>query len=308
MKARRKRKMPSYIHDKFEWRVTARIRNALLIKRLRRLGTNEAINLAVILENCAAPEQPDCSNGACHTCLRMQRLQYLEEIGAYILRSAHTESMTIVPTSFVVPRGELYRVDLIKVKKWIARGLRDVLPDHLVAIGGVDVSINSKSNADFEWVVHFHVEVLTLAEGVAAKELRARIMARLKLAPVNTSLHIKEVKVGDEHKLASYCLKSIFNWRSTYWKFKNLRLRAPHWAMRKNAPMWKDEVELRLWLSRCAFADRLILSGVTNPAAPNAIRLRDTPRTPKPSEPMKAEKPAKPRATRSTRVKLGRPR
>jgi hypothetical protein len=213
-----------------------------------------------------------------------------------------------VPTSFTVPRGELYRIDLIKVKKWIARGLRDVLPGNLIAIGGVDVSINSTSNADFEWVVHFHVEVFMLAEGVAAKDLRGRLMARLKLPVLSTSLHIKDVKVGDEHKLASYCVKSIFNWRSTYWKVKNLRLRAPHWAMRKNSPKWKDEVELRVWLARWALADRLILDGVTNPAAPNGIRLRDTSRTPKPSEPMKADKPAKPRVTRSTRVKLGKRR
>ncbi|MFP7571755.1 hypothetical protein [Marivita sp. S2033] len=145
--------------------------------------------------------------------------------------------MTLVPITFTAQRGELYRIDLVQAKKWIARGLRDVLPPDLIAIGGIDVSINSKANADFEWVVHAHVAVLGLAEGASAKALRSQIEKRFSLGAKRKALRVKDVKVGEETKATSYCMKPIFNWRSTYWKTKKLsRRRAPHWAIRKNRP------------------------------------------------------------------------
>lgn len=309
MPIRRKRKKPPYIHDKFERKVTAWLRNTLLIKRLRRLGTNESINLAVILEGCSGVDGQACGSGACHLCMRNQRLQLFEEGWLYIQRSLKSESMTIIPLNFAAKRGELYRIDLVQVKKWIARGLRDVLPRHLIAIGGIDVSINSKANADFEWVVHAHIAIFGLAEGETAKALRSRIKKRFALGAEEKALCIKDIKFGEEIKATSYCMKPIFNWRSTYWKTKNLpRRRAPHWATRKNRPKWMDEVELRIWLARWTFAARLILVGITNPAAPNSIRLSDSPRTPKPPKTSEGQAPAKVRVTRGNGVKWGKPR
>jgi hypothetical protein len=308
MKDRRERTKPPYIHKGFETLGIANKRNEKLIKWLRNTATNETLNLAAKLESCGDPDHPYCNLGACHMCLRRNRLRLFREVLPYIERSQNTESMTIVSPDYTAQRGELYRIDLLAFQKWLARSLRDVLPPNLIAVGGVDVSINSTDNEAYHWVVHAHITIFGLADGPAAHALRCRIKSRLKLLPVNTSLHIKDVKAGEENKVTSYGLKSIFNWRSTFLDEEKSTSRAQEWATRKFSPSRMDEVELRVWLARWTAADRLILVGVTNPAAPNAIRLRDTPRTPKPSEPMTADKPAKPRATRSTRVKLGRPR
>lgn len=308
MALRRKRKKPPYIHDKFETIETVKKRNRQLIKWLRKKKTPIATNLADQLEACADIEQPHCNSGACHMCMRKQRLRYFKELWPYISSVYANESMTIVPLTYVAPRGDLHTLDLIAFKRWIARGLRDVLPRNLGAVGGVDVSINSIVNVGFEWVVHAHVSVFKLSEGATAESVRSRIKERLNLPPTNTSLHIKEVNEGEEQKAASYCMKSIFNWRSTFWDDRDPCPRAHEWATRKNCPKRMDEVELRIWLARWTFADRLILVGITNPAAPNSIRLRNTPRTPK--APKTSERPltAKARVTRGKRVKRGKPR
>jgi len=298
-----------YIPEKFESLETAESRNKTLIGWLCRQESDEAIELAASLYACSELKLSHCNSGACHVCLRSNRLRMLKEIQPYIEQSLSSEFVTVIPVGLTVPRGELETVDMKDVVKRIAKGLRHILPRNVIAIGGIDVSINSLANEGFEWVVHSHIIVLNYSDEPTAKAVRSRLQERFKLrADCNKALRIEDVKTGDEYKVASYGLKSIFNWRSGFWIGDDFSPRARKGRPKKYTPKRQDEVELRLWLARLAAADRLVLVGVTNPAGPESIRLRDTPRTPKAPKTSEGLAQAKARVTRSEGVTRGKPR
>jgi hypothetical protein len=299
----------TYVPKEFETSATAKQRNRQLIKWLTQTNTNEAMQLAATLDDCGNPELPRCNSGACRVCLRKNRLRKLREIRPYIQLSLGSEFVTLIPIDYVVPRGKLHTVSMKEIAKRVARGLRDVLSSNLVAVGGIDISLNAFENEDHVWVIHAHIIVLNYSDGPTTEAVRSRLKERFRLpADCNKALRIENVKISGEYRVASYGLKSIFNLKSGYWIRGKCSLRLRKGQARPQRLKSEDEVELRLWLARWTAADRLILVGVTNQAGPEFIRLRDTSRTPQTASSRLVHKRPKPRVTRAQRVQSRIPR
>lgn len=254
------------------------------LNKLKRSKNPSANALGKVLELCLLNETPECDSGACVCCARKKRLDFLREISPFIKNASEVHKLTLVLKEFIVERGKIHTLDMKRIKQRIEKLFRDHLPPNLIIIGAIDISLNSYENSDYEWAPHVHVLVLNIGNGPSISIAKEWLRAVVNKHNGKKALKVLRVKKGTEASAATYCCKSIFEWRSGFWKTKNLGSRRPHRATRGLNLPTDDEVELRLWLSNWTMVQRLILVGVSNPAAPNQIRLRLTSRSSKLSE------------------------
>lgn len=271
--------MSLLIPKKFETPVGTNRRTRRYITQLQRSSKPAAKAAAKVLQSCTDGEGSPCGSAACVRCGRELRLQWLAEVGAVLPHARAVYMVTLITADLVVKKGSLHTVDLKAAKAHFARLFRRKLPPNLVVLGAVDVSLGSFQNRQFVWQVHCHVLVLDVGSGPSISAARPSLRDAVSDTGILRPLRVDTVKRKKRASAVTYCLKSVFEWRSGYWKTKNLRGRAPHRATRGLTVPADAEVELRSWLARYNLTDRLVLVGVTNPAAPNHIRLRPTARS-----------------------------
>jgi hypothetical protein len=237
----------AYLPERFETVPEAAGRRTALI---RHLGAYDDIGAALAKKLAACREGGRCRSGACPVCLRLCRIEVLRE-GLQVLESKpHWFRASIVPASVNAPLGDLNRSDLTMIVKTTRKRLERCFPDGTVVIGGVDISLNTKDNANPTWQPHLYL----LVEG----ELIADIIYRLRRAfPPEPSARrpYNFRQIISHRRPLTYCFKSVFVRRSEYQVDGRSRI--------KDQPLTGEQAaELALFLDHYPIGERLILKGV----------------------------------------------
>ena len=216
-------------------------------KRARRLG------------RCLRACQPGnrCGSEACKVCLRTFRREYLSAASPVFASRPDWTRVSIIPSGFAIPVGQLSSVDLEKIVKHARKRLErsPYLRDRIV-MGGIDVSLNQQNNSVGHWQLHLYL----LIEGNKTPKFKKAVKAAIPPEPTAPRPY-RFRAVDDFAAAASYAYKSIFKRRSAYLKHGKPRTRA--------LPLKRqDEVELLSWLGRYKVGARLILRRVRRNGSP----------------------------------------
>jgi hypothetical protein len=185
------------------------------------------------------------------------RREYLSAASPVFASRPDWTRVSIIPSAFAIPVGQLSSVDLEKIVKHARKRLERSphLRDRIV-IGGIDVSLNQQNNSVGHWQLHLYL----LIEGKKTSKFTAAVKAAFPPEPTAARPY-RFRAVDDFAAAASYAYKSIFKRRSAYLKDGKPRTRA--------LPLKRqDEVELLSWLGGYKAGARLILRGVRRNGSP----------------------------------------
>jgi hypothetical protein len=246
--------MAAYLPQNFESHRDAVYRRRLN-RQVLRAGDRQARRLRHRLRACQPGNR--CGSEACKVCVRTFRRQYLSAASPVFASRPDWTRVSIIPSGFAIPVGQLSSVDLEKIGKHARKRLERTphLRDRIV-IGGIDVSLNQQNNSVGHWQLHLYL----LIEGKKTSKFTAAVKAAFPPEPTAARPY-RFRAVDDFAAAASYAYKSIFTRRSAYLKDGKPRTRS--------LPLKRQyEAELLSWLGGYKVGVRLILRGVRRNGSP----------------------------------------
>lgn len=259
---------------RIETRRLAIARRSLLIGRLNRHASSEALALVERLKSCNSSSP--CHSGACPVCVRTFRKALLSE-GCNVLRTKRVVRVSWVPPGGIISVGELSHVDLARFAAKLLRALQRALSSNAVAIGGIDLSLNVRDNGNPVWQLHAYLLLALPANAGGAhsdwKKAVRRALPACQLAA--RPLTVCEMEASDIERALSYALKSEFYRRSAY-QYERQKTGRLAWNTRAQALPAYAAVELALVLDRFPLGVRLLLVGFRRYGQTTRMRLRAT--------------------------------
>jgi hypothetical protein len=234
--------------DGFETFADAKERRAQKIRILSQ-NDKEQQRLATKLERCR--KESRCESGACDICLRLYRLRLFRQTSQVLAARPHWTRASVVPAGFLLPLGELRKVELKALGEMIEKRLERSSLRRRIVLAGIDVSLNLQDNNIIGWQLHLYM----LIEGENTLRLREAIKAAFPPEPTAAIPYdFDEVKVPSN--CVTYLFKAIFKRRSRY-------TTANGQPRTKSLPLKGPELrELLLFLDQHFVGERLILRGI----------------------------------------------
>jgi hypothetical protein len=151
-------------------------------RRIRRLRRNGILDDNPQMERCADfCELPGFCPAACCVKLREYRARLLPEATKLLFGySRRVFSVTVVHPRYQVAAGKLSRVSIKAFAQYLARRLKKLENDigsKLVAIGGIEATLDARLDGKKLWSPHAH---LVVWGDVTAKQLRTALMPSKK--------------------------------------------------------------------------------------------------------------------------------
>jgi hypothetical protein len=228
---------------------------ALLVKALRRDGSDDALLLAQKLDRCCPRRR--CLSGACPECMRAAQRLFVEAAQNAVQQSGEDFSMvTAVCSCAIIPDADLCDADVFGVTRGrLAQALQE---SGVCAIGAFDLSFNEDERGDFppHWSPHACFFVPRADVKRAKKALGGLFPCSREVAkPVLT-----EAFDGNPRGLA-YALKPDF-FRRVSLPPKTMRNGEPSWftTREKKITRWR-RVALAVALDAEGLDARLFLDG-----------------------------------------------
>jgi hypothetical protein len=236
------------IPDKFETLSEAKERRAGKIRILRK-GKRPARKLATKLGKCRKGQR--CESGACDVCVGRERLKLYRQTQPIFAAHSDWTRASVIPAGFLVPFGDLSKIDLKAVDTRINKRLERSSLCNRIVIAGIDISLNLQDNEIVGWQPHLYM----LIEGENTLRLQEAIKATFPPEPTAPLPHLIS-SVTDPTKAITYLFKNIFNRRSRY-------TNANGQACTKRLPLKGSDLrELLPFLDQYPIGARLILRGI----------------------------------------------
>lgn len=175
-----------------------------------RKGGREHQALAEKLNGCRSRQR--CSSGACPACMRRYRRWFASEAQNALSDFNSSFAISVIPTHFAVPIGNLNTVDPAGPNNWLRTIIKRAgLGAHPI-IGGWDISLNEGTDGARWWQLHFYGIAFNVSDpGLFSAALRSQLQANEKV--------LRPLKVRPANDLAessTYSLKAIFVRRVSY--------------------------------------------------------------------------------------------
>lgn len=187
----------------------------LTIKRLRKLNTKKLLKLAEKLEKCRDHDDYNCCLASCRLCREKTQQAFEKEVVRVFKKQKSVQLITIVPIDGRVEYNGLNAFDLpVFIRRHLAK-IKRILPDEIILIGGIDVSLNSFENGKPWWQFHFHIVISDKLSSKVDAKLR-KCFPKDKCKAIFKPVEIEVVPNKDVPSIAAYLYKTYFTKRPSF--------------------------------------------------------------------------------------------
>lgn len=187
----------------------------LTIKRQIKYNKRESLKLAKNLVKCRDNADFDCRSLSCRICRENTQASFAKEVIKVFKNEKSVQLITIIPVDGWVDYNGLKAFDLPAfIRRHLAK-IKRILPDGIILIGVVDVSLNSFENGELSWQFHLHIIIADKLSSKVKTKLR-QCFSDDKAKAIFRPVEIEDVSNKDIPIIAAYLYKTYFTKRPSF--------------------------------------------------------------------------------------------
>lgn len=216
-------------------------------------------SIARSLEHCLDHDGRTCDHDACPAACHFaaRRLRAAIILGATPLLQDHDGPISFVTVAhprWALPPGQLRDVNSAAIQQWVRRRFMTIAGAGLVAVGAIDLSLNTALDGTLSYHPHVHLVIA----GASKAELRdAFKIPRTHALPHEKLLKVEPIGPENVARCIAYSVKQPYVKKRVAYRGNNGRVQSRH--VRLDLAY---QLEVDRWLSGLDVDARLLLFGI----------------------------------------------